>query len=208
MIIPSISILKGNIVEVVNNNYKKVNTKFSELISKLKEYKVFYISDINGIEEGKLQLDFIKRNSLKNELWINGGVRYSENVIDILVAGASYVVIGTKTLVSLKELEKAFELTENIIFQIDYKNRIISYDLEVIKMSVKKLKERCREIGIGKIILADYGSIEKNQVNFDFINELISLNLEVYVSANKRFSYDLEKIGIKGTIVNFNEVIK
>lgn len=203
MIIPSVSIFKGNVVKVLNNKYNPINIKFSDLIA----FKTIYITDINGIEMGNPQLDFIKKNSLKKELWVDSGIRYSENVVDILISGAEYVIIGTKTLVSLKELEKTYEFTENIIFQIDYENGIISSDLEIINMGGKNLAEKCKSIGISKIILADYSAIEKNSVNYKLVNELLSVGVGVYVITNKKFSYELEKIGVKGTIVKFDELM-
>lgn len=206
MIIPNCSVMKGNVVKVVKNRFAKINIKFTEVISKMKEYEILYITDINGIEEGKSQIDFIKKHSLKKQLWVDGGVRYSENTVDVLIAGAENVVIGTKTLVSIEELKNAFELSENIVVQIDYKNGIVSNDLEVIAIGVKKFAEKCREIGIQKIIFADYDAIEKGSANFELVNDLLSCIAELYVVANKRLSYDLEKIGVKGVVVDFMEL--
>jgi len=80
--------------------------------------------DMDGIEGNRPQLDLLKDYEGLG-LWVDAGVRSAEGVIDVLVAGADKVVVGTKSLRALEELQKAFSLTENVLLQVDYDGRVL-----------------------------------------------------------------------------------
>ena len=80
--------------------------------------------DMDGIEANRPQLDLLRRLEGLG-LWVDAGVRRAEGVIDVLVAGADKAVVGTKSVHDLEELAKAFQLTENILLQVDYDGRVL-----------------------------------------------------------------------------------
>lgn len=161
-IIPAVNVYKGTPVVRGENVYETFKDKsgldfeIQGLIDKLKEdFERIFILDINGINRDKPQLDLIKTLSSKIELWVDGGSRYSDSAIDILVAGAEKVVLGTKTLRSMEELKKAYELSQNIILGIDYDDGIVSPKKEISEMTPLDLVQQVQNLGIEDIIFTD-----------------------------------------------------
>jgi phosphoribosylformimino-5-aminoimidazole carboxamide ribonucleotide (ProFAR) isomerase len=168
-IIPAVNVYKGvpvirgeNVYETFKD-HEGVDYDIQELIEKLKEdFKRILVLDINGINRDKPQLDLIKILSSKMELWVDGGSRYSDSAIDILVAGAEKVVLGTKTLKSMEELKKVHELSQNIILGIDYDDGIVSPKKEISEMTPFRLAQEVQSLGIEDIIFTDLKHLTSN----------------------------------------------
>lgn len=134
-IIPAISIRKGDVVTVADGEYEVLVdsenyiVEPADLIKKLSgKHEKFLIMDIDGITRNDQQFDLIQELSEEADLWVDAGVRTAHSAMDVLIAGASQVVVGTKTLLSVRELRRVLELSENVIFSIDYKDGIVSLD--------------------------------------------------------------------------------
>jgi len=63
-----------------------------------RDSKLLYLVDLDGIERGEPQLDYIQEFSRDLPLWVDGGVRTADQSIDILVAGAQRAVVSTGLL--------------------------------------------------------------------------------------------------------------
>ena len=85
----------------------------------LQSYGRVLIWDLGGIERNRPNLTILRRFE-GEDLWVDAGIRFADSVVDVLVAGAERVVVGTKTLRSLSELEEARELTENLVPLLDF----------------------------------------------------------------------------------------
>jgi uncharacterized protein related to proFAR isomerase len=101
------------------------NRAFEAASDLSKRFDRLYLADFDGIFNNKPQLDIAQRISDELPTLYEGGVRYSNNVIDMLITGAERAVVGTSTLVDLSELRGAFKLSENITFKVDFRDGIV-----------------------------------------------------------------------------------
>jgi uncharacterized protein related to proFAR isomerase len=96
-------------------------------------FESLYLADLDGIFKNKPQLDIAQRICDELPTLYEGGVRYSNNVIDMLITGAERAVIGTSTLLDFSELKGAFKLSENITFKVDFRDGIVSFDPDLFR---------------------------------------------------------------------------
>lgn len=215
-IIPAVNVYKGVPVVRGENVYKTfkdhngTDYDIQELIEKLKEdFKRILVLDINGINRDRPQLDLIKTLSSKIELLVDGGSRYSDSAIDILVAGAEKVVLGTKTLRSMEELIKAHELSQNIILGIDYDDGIISPKKEISEMTPTGLAQEVQDLGIENIIFTDLKHLASNApFNMEVGKSLARSQTNIYLHGN--FEYDPQKykwMDIAGLMIEVKALI-
>ncbi len=141
------------------------------LVSALsKRYDRVYVADHDGIFKNKPQLDLVQRICDEMPTLYEGGVRFSNNVIDMLITGAEKAVIGTGTLVDLSELGGAFKLSENITFKVDFRDGIVCSDPAVAGRAISDLFRDVVEIGIDEIVvprtLAEDASLAKSRLGF------------------------------------------
>lgn len=163
--------------------------EMSEFASKLSDnFKKVYVADEDGITRNKPQLDVVREISEEIPTLYEGGVRFSNNVIDMLITGAEKAVIGTTTLSSLDDLRGAFKLSENIIFKVDYRDGIVSFDPAIAGRAFLDLSRDVRAVGIADFIvpinLAKEAVAAKRELGF---------SLGVFASVSERSS--LEALG-------------
>ena len=161
----------------------------SKLASELSEkFEKVYVADLDGIQKNKPQLDVVQEICDELPTMYEGGVRFASNVIDMLITGADRAVIGTSTLSSLEDLRGAFKLSENIIFKVDYRDGIVSFDKDIAGRDFLALARDVSDIGIREIIvpgnLAQEGSKAKKQ---------LGISLGVFASPNERSA--MERLG-------------
>jgi hypothetical protein len=134
------------------------------------EYDTIYVQDEDGIFKNRPQLDVAREVCEEMPALYEGGVRYSQNLIDALITGAEKAVIGTATLVNVEELEGAFKLSENITFKVDFRDGIVSFDPDIAGRALIDLIRDVHDIGISDIIvpssLAEEASRLKKELGF------------------------------------------
>ena len=84
----------------------------------VRDYKLLYLVDLDGIERSEPQLDYIQEFSRDLPLWVDGGVRTADQSIDILVAGAQRAVVSTGLLAGPDELERAWGLSTELVVEV------------------------------------------------------------------------------------------
>jgi len=162
----------------------------SERMSKIAEkYERVYVTDTDGIERNRPQLDVAQEICDAIPTMYESGIRFGQNVIDVLVAGAENVVIGTATLVDLDELKRAFKLSENITFKADFRDGIVSFDPSIGGRPLLDISREIAEIGVSDLLvpreLAEDGARAKGE---------LGLTLGVFASAAD--SSRLESLGV------------
>jgi phosphoribosylformimino-5-aminoimidazole carboxamide ribonucleotide (ProFAR) isomerase len=215
--IPAVSIYNGKIVIAHEGKYETltIDNKIPDTLDLLEiiteNYETVYIIDVNGLLENKPQLDLLKKTIDFCEVWLDAGISEADYIYDPLVAGAQEVILSSKTLGSLMELARAFELSENIIFEIDYDNGVISPSIQISDMTPAKLGQEINDIGITKIIFADYSRIQMDKsIETSIIKELLIQRFEVYVGGGVKIRDidNLKKLQISGAIVELVDVLK
>jgi len=145
-------------------------TKLAEDLAE--EYDRVFVSDGDGITKNRPQLNLAREICEEIPVLYEGGVRFAQNVIDMLITGAERAVIGTSTLANLEELRGAFKLSENITFKVDSDNQdgILSFDPQIAGRAFHELASEVCEIGIREIIvshaLAMDGAEAKRKLGF------------------------------------------
>ena len=216
-IIPAVSVQRGRIVRAKDNRYiplsfRKVRPDMLDLIDILYEtFEVILILDLDGIYRNKPSVDLYKKISQLGDFWIDGGVRYCDTVIDILVTGAQNVVLSTKTLTDMNELREAYELSENIVFGLDYNNGILSPD-EMLRTRppVEVLKD-VKEMGIETCLFADLSRVDSEKpLEIDLIRQMAGSGMNLYVGGGikSRELGELSRMNISGAVVELQAVLR
>lgn len=155
------------------------------------------------------QLELFKDISRKMKLWIDAGSRSRDCAIDTLVAGAEKVVISTKTLVDLEELEKILELSENVAFDIDYDNGIVSPNKRIREMSPLSLADELKNLGVEEVIFTDFKHLHSDSnFNFDIGKTLFRSDLKIYFHG--RFDEStkmLKDLNLAGVIIEVEKLL-
>lgn len=153
-IIPRVSVYGNRVVVPASEGYEGTAADPISLIEWAHEaYGRVILEDLDAIFGRIPHLDLLRRIE-KLDVWVDGGIRFSENVMDVLVAGGSKAVVGSKTLQSFDELEKALKLTKNIILQIDYCNQIMGR-IGVQFRTVSELFRRAKKAGVEIFVFMD-----------------------------------------------------
>jgi len=117
------------------------------------KFEKLYVADEDGISKNRPQLGVVQELCDEIPTLYEGGVRFANNVIDMLITGAEKAVVGTATLVSLDELRGAFKLSENITLKVDFRDGIVSFDPSIAGRAFLDLSREVRSIGISDIIV-------------------------------------------------------
>jgi hypothetical protein len=83
------------------------------------EYERLYLVDLDGIERGVPQLEYIQELSREIDLWVDAGVATADAAIDILVAGAIRAVLSSSSLRGPVELKRAWKLSTDWAFEVE-----------------------------------------------------------------------------------------
>jgi len=167
----------------------------SRLGSKLADrFKRVYVTDIDGVERNKPQLDVVQELCDELPTLYEGGVRFASNVIDMLITGADKAVVGSATLVSLEELRGAFKLSDNIIFKADYRDGIVSFDPQIAGRAFLPLAKDIVDIGVREIVVPE--ELASDAVK---AKEKLGFSLGVFASSSGRST--IESLGADYVIV-------
>jgi phosphoribosylformimino-5-aminoimidazole carboxamide ribonucleotide (ProFAR) isomerase len=216
-VVPVFSIRDGEVVIVRDKRYERLEDEdgkaldpvlFAEQV--LKQYPRIMVVDINGIETNRPQVELIQAIAGVGEVWVDAGIRYAESVIDILVAGAAGVILGTKTVAGVDQLAAAIEMSDSVFLGIDYKGAVVGDDVQFRHLSPKSLMDIAANLKFPKLFFTDLarGSGEK-QLEAAIIRELAAGPIPVYVDGGVQES-DLEelgKLGAAGALISVASIV-
>jgi hypothetical protein len=83
------------------------------------DYSLLYLVDLDGIDRGEAQLDYIQEFSRDISLWVDAGVRTADQAIDILVAGSHRVVLSSAYLRGPRQISRAWKLSTELVFELE-----------------------------------------------------------------------------------------
>lgn len=121
----------------------------------LPEYNRLYLVDLDAIERGSPQLEYIQELSRDIDLWVDAGVPTAESAIDILVAGAQRAVLSSSHLRGPLELRRAWKLSTDWVFEVEFvdghvQNATPSWASD----EAGTLVQVAREVGIADVVLS------------------------------------------------------
>ena len=189
-IIPFIPVLNGNVVDAEGSRYKKLGNAVKTV--KSSKYETFYVIDINGLIKNRPQINIIQEMSKEKNLWVESGVRFAEDMIDVLMAGAEYAVLNSM-LVGLDELKKICALSQNLMLHMERKND------RVHQMNIEHFADKAKDAGIKKFVMGsrDY-----------WLVKTLAKNVEVYVFAKNDEIKKLEATGVAGLLLDIREELQ
>ena len=220
-IIPAIDIQNGNCVRLRQGDFAQ-ETIFDKNPLNIAQKWVdegaerLHLVDLDGARLGSpINLDIISSICKKFPsvpIQIGGGIRDLETAENYLLAGATYIIIGTKAVEEpkfVKELCKIFP--GNIIVGVDAKNGEVATDgwESVSDKNVIELSKEFENIGVSEIVYTD---IEKDGMmkglNMDAtLNLAKSVNIPIIASGGVSCLDDIRKMkpyvgsGISGIII-------
>ena len=220
-IIPAIDIQNGNCVRLRQGDFAQ-ETIFDKNPLNIANKWVdegaerLHLVDLDGARLGSpINLDIISnicKRFPNTPIQIGGGIRDLKTAENYLLAGATYIIIGTKAVEEpqfVKELCKKFP--GNIIVGVDAKNGEVATDgwESVSNKNVIELSKEFENIGVSEIVYTD---IEKDGMmkglNMDAtLNLAKSVNIPIIASGGVSCLDDVRKMkpyigsGISGIII-------
>jgi phosphoribosylformimino-5-aminoimidazole carboxamide ribonucleotide (ProFAR) isomerase len=118
-------------------------------------YHRLYLVDIDGVVGNHPQLDYLQEISRGQEVWAEAGPRIADQVIDVLVAGASRAVLSTATIDSLEsEVRHTLTLTDEIALAIaSNAGQVESLDKSIDGRRVDEVYDEAIGWGVSTFIL-------------------------------------------------------
>ncbi len=136
-VIPSIDLREGKVVRLAQGDYGRQTNYDLDPIETAKLFadagaKWMHIVDLDGAKSGRpMQAELIGKiiQSTKLQVEVGGGVRSTEDVHELLNAGAKRVVVGTKAIEDwpwFESLAKQDHLAKQLILALDAKEGMVA----------------------------------------------------------------------------------
>jgi phosphoribosylformimino-5-aminoimidazole carboxamide ribotide isomerase len=125
MIIPSIDLMQGKAVQLIQGKKKKIEKNAFEMLEKFSGFKEIQVIDLDkAMNKGK-NTGLIKELCAKANCRVGGGIRTTDYAKELIECGANKIIIGTKANKEfLKELNKVIP-KEKIVCALDAWNKKI-----------------------------------------------------------------------------------
>lgn len=186
-IVPIIRILSR---KVVNEDGMILAPNPIDFINDLKErYDEIYIVDIDGMKRNKPQLKLVQKLGDEVNIWLDGGVRHTENIVDYLIAGALKVIINLQNF-SLNELKRICSLTNNVVIFVDYEN-IIKNKIKFAEL--KDLIPSLKNMGIDTLIFPNERREE--------ISSMLNQDMKLFIRDSIKNVKGIDEIGVEEVLV-------
>ncbi len=126
-----------------------------DVVDRLPPKSQLYVVDLNGVERGDPQVEYLQELARDLELWVDAGVRTADQSIDIFVAGATRVVLSSVQLHGPDELERAWKLSPSILFEVEWGDQGLSPIHPAWETKkIRELVARVREVGPIDLLLS------------------------------------------------------
>ncbi len=202
-VMPAVSIKRKKVVIIEGDEYVPVGEPVDILRNLEKNgYERFYIMDIEGIEKNKMQIPIIDRLASEFTIWLDGGFRKVGEIEDALVLGAEMAVVSSKSIRSMEEVRKATEISDNIVFSVDYFNGILKWG--DVPDDMDGLSKALKSCGVKRVIFANLG--DEGRAPFDEAIEIFR-DFELWLGGRVPERY-MEQESIKGIIVPYSRIIE
>ncbi len=145
--IPEIRVRNGKVIEPGTGKALEAVPLLRSLekrFSTEEEDALFYIIDEDGMERNSFDVGLIDRIGEEFRFWLKGGFRRAEFLMDALILGAEAAVMDSSTIISMKELKKATDMSDNVAFSIELREyrrwNDVPQDMYALSESLNSLK--------------------------------------------------------------------
>ncbi len=123
------------------------------------DYSLLYVVDLDGIEHGNPQLDYLQEIARDMALWVDAGVRSADQAIDILITGARRAVLSSAYLRSPKQLARAWRLSSELVFEIELEHsQVLPAAADWGTSDPVELARTVRAVGPDHVVLSPRGT--------------------------------------------------
>jgi phosphoribosylformimino-5-aminoimidazole carboxamide ribotide isomerase len=221
-VVAVIDILDGvavHAVRGVRKEYKLLKSVLCESADPLAVAKAFqklgfkelYIADLNAITGNHDNFKVLEMIAFETglQLMVDAGVNDLRTAKEVIQQGASKVIVGTETLISIAFVEEAIQTLglQHVIVSLDMKNGQLLSKLDPREFSdpIHVLREFQR-IGLTQAILLDLARVGSQEgVDVAFLRKVLDrVDLEVFVGGGVRDVNDLVKLkelGVYGVLL-------
>jgi len=219
--VPAVSVRAGEVVVVKGSTYEPVEDatgapfapdEFVDVF--LKQYPAVLFFDIDGIDGKGTQFDVLGAlDSVKPDVWWDGGARDHRDVVNVITAGADRAVVSTVTFVSVKELRRASELTENISLELVTKGRdIIGGSREFRGKTPASLAREAAAARVEKFILLDASRPLGGPIDWSLVAGVLPHAKELLIgggieAAGARTIVTPQGVAVAGAVVDLISVL-
>lgn len=162
MLVPCLLLRKGQVCLPGPEGPVQVRTKRGPLLDPFDvidllrpQYERLYLVDLDGIEKGSPQLEYIQELSRDIDLWVDAGVPTADSAIDILVAGAQRAVLSSSHLRGPVELRRAWRLSTDWVFEAEIVEGTVQNSGPAWESAdARALAEAARTVGITDVVLS------------------------------------------------------
>ncbi len=218
IIMPFIAFQDKNAVGLrwVHNRLEPDGTLFDlsdTLITATKIYEQPYVMDMRGVMGNRPQLEVIKEICRVYRPWVDVGIRYAEDLIDVVVANAENVVVSLRSVAHTDELEEAMLLSEKVVPCIDIADNALITHLKVTDTPEEALRF-VADVGFEKVMLLDNSIMNQREgfngcPNESLVEKAVALDLEVYYGGGIRDTDTarLEELGAAGALLYMTDIL-
>jgi len=220
LVIPAVSLMQGRVVVVNRGQYEPLTDvddkeltlhDFFELF--LEDYQTVAVLDIDGIERHRPQLPLIQTVTPWKNVWWDPGVRNLADMMDAFTAGASRVVVGTKTIRSWDELRACQDFSGDYVLSLDWSGGILSRDATISQTDPIEFLERAHEDGVRRVLFSQFGRVKAgSRVDPDFVREMAGHTRRLYLGGSGFSLSTADEIrrsglGVRGVVVGVMDII-
>lgn len=133
-----------------------------------REFGRLYVVDLDGIDRNRPQLDYLQEIARDGEMWVDGGARSAEEVIDLLVTGAYRAVLSTARLTDARELKRAWKMSSDLAFEVEVRPRGVDGSAAWRGRSPGEVASEVRAVGVTDLV----ASFREQVVDWTVVREL------------------------------------
>ncbi len=174
-------------------------------------FSTLHYLDILGMTKGEVEWNMVQSIMDTGDVWGDVGAVESDSIIDVIMAGAAEAVISTKMIGSLDEIASCFEMTENLIVQIDYDGGLLARDDVIGAMTAPQLVEELVSLGVERFIMNDMteGRTNVSKELIERVDRYIPGEGAVFVDArNLSEVVEVDDRGASGAVISCSRLIE
>ena len=175
-------------------------------------YDSAYFIDLNGYARGDQQIELLKTLCEVKQIWVDPGAVTSDDIIDPLVAGGEWVVMGTSTMGSLSDLEEAVDLSDRLIPAIHWSGNAVIRNYATRHNGIEDIRHHLRtflDLGLESIIFMDLPKIHLRQgFETGLLDHLVGTDLQVFIAGgiNEQDALPYSRKGVSGILLTMDEM--
>jgi uncharacterized protein related to proFAR isomerase len=207
--IPAVSIMRGGAVVRKGGGYEYAGRP-AEIIEKLgKDFERVLLVDIDALEGREPQLALVQELSEGDaELWLDTGAQCAGDLVHPFVAGATTVVVGTKSMRCLDAYGQIYKVSGDVVPSLDFRGDELVWaggeapDLDGLMAHLK-------DLGFARLVVADLGRGAGEPMREGRVRMAVQMGFDVFAAGGVTDADvpALEALGVKGAILDLRSLI-